>query len=281
MQNLASRTAIITGASRGIGVQIAYALAGRQMNVVLAARSVPNLEAVAAELRRSGAAVLAIPTDVSVQADREALIAAALQTFGTIDVLVNNAAQITVAAYDRLTLDQIEQIVQVNLTAPLLLSRMVLPQMLAQHRGHIVNIASMAGKLGVACLEPYAATKAGLISFVETVRASYRRSGVSASAICPALVADAGMWQRVQHETGVSTPVLLGAVPPTRVAEAVVRAINHDLPIIYATPRPTRPLLALHSLFPLLIERLAPLIGGDIYQRATMIYERHHNEHEA
>jgi short-subunit dehydrogenase len=127
--------------------------------------------------------------------------------------------------------------------------------MLARGGGHIVNISSLAAKNAVINQEPYCSTKAGLWGFTVALRASYRRSGISASVICPGFIKGVGMFQRLQDATGVKTP-FYGASPPEKVALAVVRAIKQDLPEVIVNPVPVRPFLALEALFPRLTERV-------------------------
>lgn len=256
MHDLNDKTAIVTGASRGIGTYIAQALAQEHMKLVLAARSVPELEEVAQRLRQEGHQVLAVPTDVTDPAALEALVEAARHEFGTVDVLVNNAGGETLNAYHCLGWDEVYNTLQVNLTAPMRLTHLVLPVMLAQGRGHIVNISSLAARNVAANQEPYCSSKAGLWSFTIALRASYRGSGVSASVICPGFIKGVGMFQRLQDATGVKTPFFYGASPPEKVASAVVRAIKQNLPEVIVNPVPVRPFLALEALFPRLIERV-------------------------
>ncbi len=255
MHDLKDKTAIVTGASRGIGTYIAQALAQEHLKLVLAARSVPEIEEVAHRLRQEGHQVLAVPTDVTDPAALEALVEAARREFGTIDVLVNNAGVDTLAAYHRLAWEEVYNTLQVNLTAPMRLTHLVLPGMLAQGRGHIVNISSLAAKGAVAYQEPLLTSKAGLLGFTVALRASYRGSGVSASVICPGYIKGVGMFQRIQDATGVKTP-FYGGSPPEKVASAVVRAIKQNLPEVIVNPVPVRPFLALEALFPRLIERV-------------------------
>ena len=185
MKNLKGRMAVVTGASKGIGVHIARALAKRGMNLVLAARSQAELEAVKAEVEGIGVKAIVVQTDVSDKAALRALVDAAKAEFGEIDVLVNNAGIESVFRYHALEFEEIEEILDVNLRAPMLLTWLVLPGMLARGEGHIVNIASMAGKVGPAFSEPDGATKAGLIGFTQSLRGSYQDQGVSASVVIP------------------------------------------------------------------------------------------------
>jgi len=141
----------------------------------------------------------------------------------------------------------------VNLIGAMLLTWMVLPGMLGRRSGHIVNVSSLAGKAGPPCFEPYAATKAGLIAFTESLRAEYRDTGVSASVICPGFVTT-GIYEQMRKETHIDGPKLLGPSSPELVARAVVRAIRKDIPEIIVNPGPTRLLTTLAELSPSLAE---------------------------
>lgn len=273
MRTLEQRTAIITGASRGIGRSLALALGRAGANTVLVARSFTDLEETAAEIRHQGSEVLTIPADVTDAVAQAQIIQAALKRFGALDVLVNNAGQCDVAEFHTMDEKRIRQLLDVNLTAPLLLSRLALPHMLQQRRGHIVMIASVAGVVGTPVLDAYAASKAGMIGFARTLRSSYRGTGVSASAICPGLVDEAGIYARVQQETGVETPKFAGSVTPDQVAQAMLRAIRFDLAELYVNSLPIRPMLLIQMLFPRMAEWLFPRLGADIYRHALREYE--------
>ena len=263
MRDLRGRTALVTGASRGVGAAIARALAAEGMDLVLAARTRGDLEAVAAGIRGS---VRVVAADL---ADPAALRELAAVT--PLDVLVNNAGTIEVGEFADLAPEAIEAALRIDLVAPMLLTRLALPAMLAQGRGHIVNMSSLAGRVGLPGIETYCAAKAGLANFTAALRAAYRARGVSASAILPGYVHGAGMYQRVQERTHVPTPLAQGSSSPEAVARAVVRAMRLDLPEVIVSPRPLRPLLALQALFPARIERLVPSLGGDWYQRAGRV----------
>ncbi len=273
MRDLRGRTALVTGASRNIGAFITRILAAEGMNLVLAARSRPELEAIAAEVAGAGVAVLPVVTDVADLGSLEAMVQAARDRFPTLDVLVNNAGTIEVGDFDRLDLAAIEATMRVDLVAPMLLARLVLPVMLAQGRGHIVSMSSLAGRFGLPGIETYCAAKAGVANFSAALRAAYRARGVSASAILPGYVHGAGMYQQVQDRTHLPTPRSQGSSAPGEVARAVVRAIRLDLPEVVVSPRPMRPMFALQGLFPAMTERLVATLGGDWYQRAGRALE--------
>jgi len=253
MRDLAGRTAILTGASRGIGPYIARALAAQGMNLVLTAESEPGLEDVAAEVRASSVKTIVVRSDVAERHTLEALVTVANREFSSVDVLINNAGIEKLFAFHQLNAEDIERVVRVNLIGAMHLTWMVLPGMLARRRGHIVNVSSLAGKAGPPCFEPYAATKAGLIAFTESLRAEYRDTGVSASVICPGFVTT-GIYEQLRKETHIDGPKVLGPSSPELVARAVVRAIRKDIPEIIVNPGPTRLLTTLAELSPSLAE---------------------------
>ena len=144
MKELQNANAIVTGASRGLGTHIARALASSGVNVAVAARSAQQLEALRAELVGPGVKAVAIRADVTVAAERQGLVDRAAAELGPIDILVNNAGTELYSRYTDLDPAQIEAMVNLNLAAPLLLIRAVLPVMLDRGKGHIVNLSSGA-----------------------------------------------------------------------------------------------------------------------------------------
>jgi len=217
---------LLTGGSRGIGPFIARALLARGARVTLAARSADDLAAVRYSIGSDRVATIA--GDVTSEEDREAMVADAEAAFGPTDVLVNNAGIEAILPFPEYTEDDIHAMVATNLDAPIQLCRLVVPGMLARGRGHIVNVASLAGKAPTPYNTVYAATKHGLIGFTYSLRAELHGTGVSASAVCPAFVAEAG-FVTAYTEPNVSRG--LGTeTNPRRVARAVVRAIERNKP---------------------------------------------------
>jgi short-subunit dehydrogenase len=247
-----SSTALITGASAGIGLAVARRLASAGANLVIAARNAENLEAAAESLRATGVDVLAVPTDVGRQPDLETLVESAVAKRGTIDILVNNAGIEAFSHFEELPPERIEETIRVNLTSALLLTRLVLPHMLAVRRGHVVNMASTAGKYGPAYGAAYGATKAGLIAFTQAVRAEYRGRGISASAICPGFTDEGGIYDRMKVRSGRKSPALVGSTTAERVARAVLRAIEKDKAETIVNWPPLRPVLVFAEIFPTL-----------------------------
>jgi short-subunit dehydrogenase len=187
-----TQVVVITGASDGIGAEMSrqWAEAHRSdLALVLAARSVDKLEAVAAECRAHGARVLVQRCDVSAQADCVALVAAAVATFGGIDTLVNNAGMSAHARFDAVTdLAWYETLMRINLWGAVWCTQAALPHLKAR-RGRIVAVASLAGLVGVPGRTAYSATKFALVGFFEALRTELIENGVSVTLAYPGVVA--------------------------------------------------------------------------------------------
>lgn len=257
MRDLDGRTALVTGASRGLGRSIADALGEAGADLGLVARSADDLRRSADELRDGhGVVAAAIPADLT---ERDALASAvrrARAELGPVDVLVNNAGVMAPQPFHRRPPDDIEGGVRLNLLAPLLLARLLLPGMVERGRGHVVNVSSLAGKAGPPFEEVYGATKAGLIGFTQSLRREYRGTGVSASVVCPGYVTGAGMYAEAAEQTGARAPDTAGRATPGDVAAAVVRAVLDDEPEVFVNSAPVRPLTVLSEVSPRLGEWL-------------------------
>jgi short-subunit dehydrogenase len=246
------QTAIVTGASHGIGPFIVRALAKEGMNLVLAARSGPELEHVAADIRATGVQVLTVPTDVTERDARSALVAAAERTFGSVDILVNNAGGDLQREFHHYTADEVEAQIGLNLVGPIELTRLLLPGMLQRKLGHIVNISSMGGSVGFPYTEVYSAAKDGLIGFTRVLRADYRKNGVSSSVLILGPIGGAGTGARTMEEMNLHMSAMDKAFmsPPEAVAQAVLKSIRRDKAEIVIMPGPGRLMRALMTLFP-------------------------------
>jgi short-subunit dehydrogenase len=132
----------------------------------------------------------------------------------------------------------------------------VLPGMLERRRGHVVNLASLAGKIPSVFLATYAATKHGVVGFTHSLRAEYADEPVSFSAICPAFVADVGMYARAEQDMDTEPPPGLRPVPPQRVADAVLEALRENRAEVIVSRGPLRPLAVLYWLAPKTTVRL-------------------------
>jgi short-subunit dehydrogenase len=213
--NLGGRTALVTGASGGLGHAIARALVRRGADVVLTARRREVIEALAAETRGR-----AIACDLSDRAALEQLIEEA----GPVDVLVANAGLPASGRIESFSVEEIDRAIDVNLRAPVVLARQLCEGMAERGGGHIVFVSSLNGKTGTAGSSVYAATKFGLRGFAQGLREDLRPRGVGVSTIFPGFIRDAGMF----HESGARLPSYIGTKTPENVADAVISAIERD-----------------------------------------------------
>jgi short-subunit dehydrogenase len=269
MRQLQGLTALVTGASGGIGRYIARELARAGMNAIVSGRREDALAAAVAELREAGIRAEAVPADLSDLAQAESLIERSEAALAPLDVLVNNAGVEYVSSFTRSTSQELVSTININLTAPILITRHVLPGMLERGRGHIVFMASLAGKVGPAYEGPYAASKAGLIALTQSLRAEYRAAPVGFSVVCPGVVAGDGMYQRMV-EVGVVSNRILGTTTTGKIAEKVVAAIRRDVPEVVESGAPIRPMLALSQLAPRVLDGMAARIGlTDVFRRAA------------
>ena len=244
-----NHTVLLTGASGGLGRVFAREFAKREVNLALVAYPGNELESLRKQLEREGVKALCMSADVSDSEQRKTIIAKTEEEFGQVDILVNNAGVEYTSPLPNLTEKELIQVLRVNLEAPMALSRLVMPGMLERKTGHILNISSLAGKSGPALQEPYAASKAGLVGFTTSLRASLHNTGVSASVICPGFV-EAGIYERLKNATGQQAPALLGTVSPDKVIGMSLRAIEDDSPVVVINQFPVWPLFALSEISP-------------------------------
>ena len=188
MKELRGRNALVTGAGGGLGGYIARALAVEGANLALTDLPEASVDGLSAELRTRGVRVEHAPADLTDRDERRRLVAWAEDALGPIDVLVNNAGVEFGGPFVETEPEALELTVAVNLLAVMDMTRLVVPGMLDRRRGHVVNMASLAGKLAPPQLASYAATKHGVVGFTNAMRAELADEPVSASAICPGFV---------------------------------------------------------------------------------------------
>jgi short-subunit dehydrogenase len=263
MVQLKGMAVLLTGGSRGVGPIIAEALAKRGANIALAARSRTGLDEVATHLRELGVEALTMPIDLRQTSQREQLVTDVMREFGRIDILVNNAGLETEGAYAELPWPSIQETIEVNLVAPMALTRLVLPAMLEKKAGHIVNIASIAAKSGAPYAATYSGTKAGLAEWTRALRLELAETGVCFSTIFPGYVREVGMFAKF----GVRSPWLVGSCAPSQVAKAVVDAIEKGKAERIINSRPLRYSFMLNELSPSIGDWLMRVSGVAAFQR--------------
>jgi NAD(P)-dependent dehydrogenase (short-subunit alcohol dehydrogenase family) len=205
---LAGHAAIVTGAGRGIGRATALELARMGADIVIAELDRNGADKTAAEVQALGRKALVVPTDVTKRADLLAMAEQTRRQFGRIDVLVNNAGIYRAATPLDVTEDHWDAIMDINAKAVFFASQAVLPTMIAQKRGAIVSLASMAGKIGSKNNLPYNASKAAVISITKSLALAHGADGVRVNCVCPGFV-ETDMWTQVAREQGA----LLGLTP--------------------------------------------------------------------
>ena len=185
--SLRDRVAIVTGASRGIGRAVARRLAAAGAAVVAAARS-DHADGVAAEIRDAGGRSVGVSVDVTDPERVEAMVRAALDEYGRIDVLVNNAGIVRDRLALRMTPEDWDAVVATNLTAAFACARAVLRPMIRQRGGRIVNVGSVVGRMGNAGQANYAASKAGLEGFSKALAREVASRGITVNVVAPGMI---------------------------------------------------------------------------------------------
>ena len=217
---LQGKTAIITGAGRGIGRAIARAFAAEAATVVLAARSRADLATVAAEVREAGGRALAVPTDVTQDTAVEALVEQAVTETGRIDVLVTSAGLASFGTVADTKPADWDAMLGLNLRAAIMCCRAVLPTMMRQRSGTILNLSSIASKRALPGSAVYTASKAGLDAFSRVLAEELRPHGVRVGVIVPGAV-DTPIWDAMG-----STPPRDKMLRPEDVARAAVLMVT-------------------------------------------------------
>ncbi len=188
MQSLKNKTALVTGAGKGIGKAVALALAAEGVNVGLIARTEKDLQAVAEEIKATGVNVAYATADISNRTEVEAAVARISGALGSINILINNAGTGTFGKFLELEPEAWEQQVKVNLFGTYYTIRAVLPQMLLQQQGDIINISSTAGKNGAAGTSAYSASKFGVFGLSESLMQEVRKQNIRVTTLAPSTI---------------------------------------------------------------------------------------------
>jgi short-subunit dehydrogenase len=251
---LQGKVAVITGASSGIGAALAHSLAREKTDLVLAARRFEKLDQLAAEIRNrveSPVRILTLRCDVTHRPDAEKLVRTTIDTFGRMDILVNNAGRGHFASVEETTDETIQSMFALNVYALWYTTRPALAWMKKQGSGHIINIASMAGKVGFPYNSAYVAAKHAVVGFTHALRLELAETGIHATVVCPAgvltdwanateggpireMFSRAGpVIKKIAQERGISLPSIEGMMTAESVAEKILACIHRPVAEVY------------------------------------------------
>jgi NAD(P)-dependent dehydrogenase (short-subunit alcohol dehydrogenase family) len=286
---LAEKVIVVTGASSGIGEAVARRLGREGASLVLGARRGGLLARVAEDIDPSRERVIAVPTDVTDRRQAERLVATAVERFGRLDVLINNAGRGHLASVEDTTDEMIENMFAVNTFALWYTARPALRVMKRQGSGHVITVASMAGKVGFPFNSAYVAAKHAAVGFSHALRLELLGTPLLASVVCPGgvdtawarvtegapmlpLFSESGpIIKRIVAERGASLPEIEGVISPDRVAAAIYECILQPAPEVF-THRGSKEFAQLAAVDRQEAERLqAPIVEGE-----RAVYESRH-----
>ena len=246
-----TKVAIVTGASSGIGAALSGLLARERIHVVLAARQEGKLREVANRIQSSGGQVRAVACDVTSRVEAERLVEDTVGKLGRIDLLVNNAGRGHFASVEDTTDAMIESMFAVNVFSLWYTTRPALRHMRKQGSGHIINVASMAGKLGFPYNSAYVAAKHACVGFTHALRLELAETGIHATVVCPAGVltqwaevteggsmrpffSESGpIIKKIAAERGVDLVPIEGVMSADAVAEKIMECVRHPVAECY------------------------------------------------
>lgn len=263
---LQGKAVLITGSSSGIGRMTSLALANAGAQLALVARRADRLAAVVKEVGARGGTAEMFPCDVTVPEAVEAAVQGCLSRYGRIDVLVNNAGAGFFATIEQTTVEDLDAVLAVNLKGTFHGIRAVLPVMRRQKAGHIINVASTAGRRGSPYVGAYCAAKFAVVGLTESLRTELTGSGIQVSLFCPGATQteffDAAR-RRTAHHRGRVGPV----ESAERVAERLVDLIRRPRAEVLAQPVRRKLFLMLNLIAPAVVDRLVARViaaGGKV-----------------
>ena len=224
--NLAGKVAVVTGASKGIGKAIVVALVDAGAKVVLAARTREVVEQVAADLRETGADAIAVPTDVTDVDAVKNLIQNTIDTYQSLDILINNAGNGIFGTVDGFDPADWDSVVNSNLKGVFLCAKYALPHLLAEGGGQIINVLSVAAKVAFPASSAYCAAKAGALALTKVLAAEVRHQNIRVTAVLPGSV-ETPFWDDIPEH-----PEFEKMLKPEHVANAVLSVCQQPLGMV-------------------------------------------------
>lgn len=223
---LAGQVAIVTGAGRGIGRATALELARLGADIVVAELDSHTAERTAAEVREGGRRASVVRTDVTSRADLATMVERTRADFGRLDILVNNAGIYRAALPLEITEEHWDTVMNINAKAVFFASQAVLPTMIAQRRGAIISLASMAAKIGSRTNLPYNASKAAVVSITKSLALAHAADGIRVNCVCPGYV-ETDMWRAVSQEQGALVGLSAEDFTEQRAAQVPLGRMEH------------------------------------------------------
>ncbi len=252
---------VITGASSGIGRATALRLASTNTKLILVARRADRLDAIKDEIERRGSDATIVPGDVTVPNTMERAVTAALERFGRLDVLISNAGAGLFGTVDQTTEQDLDRMLALNFKGVFFGVRAALPVMRRQGFGHLIVVASTAGRRGSPYVGAYCAAKFAVIGWTESLRTELLGTGIHVSLVCPGATRTdffSSAIRRTPHHEGLVGPV----EEADTVAARLVRVIRHPQAEVIAQPVRRKLFLAANLLVPGLVDRLLLRIVG-------------------
>ena len=235
-QTLKNQVAIVTGASRGIGAETAIAFGQVGAKVVLAARTTPDVEAIAGRIRENGGEALAVGVDVTQPEQVERLMHSAVERYGQIDILVNNAGQGKFGKVTEFEPASWSTVIESNLTSLFLCSKYVLEPMLSRKSGQIINVLSVAATTTFSAAGAYSAAKAGALALTKVLSEEVRGENIRVTAVLPGAT-HTSFWDGIDQHPDFDL-----MLKPTHVAEAILSVAKQPLGMVIEEIRVTPPL---------------------------------------
>ncbi len=230
IRKLRGTTVVITGATSGIGRATALEFVKAGARVVVAGRRAERLNELVSEIEAKGGAALAVRADVAVQVEVEKLIEQAIERFGRIDTLVNNAGVALAAKFTEQSIADFRQVMEVNFWGAVYACKAVVPQMRHQPGGGvIINVSSILGKRGMPFETAYCASKFALAGFSEALRAEVMSEGIEVSTIFPGAV-ETEIFEAAANQTGLEMPHFIPKFPATQMARVIVQDARFPQP---------------------------------------------------
>jgi short-subunit dehydrogenase len=256
---LSGRVAAITGASSGIGLACADALARRGVAVVLGARRADRLDQAVERIRSRGGRAEAVAMDVTIESDVQRLVTRAREAFGSLDIMICNAGFGYYGTVEDTSPETMRRMMDVNFMGTFLGARAALPVFRQQNRGHLILMSSIVGRRGIPLMSGYSASKAAQAGFAESLRSEFAASAIHVSVVYP-VSTETEFRSAMERDYGYSVAGLGPKQPVTAVADAVVRCLERPRPEVY--PHATsRALAVLNTVAPGLADRLVRRYG--------------------